>query len=482
MVIGAQEPRVLWVPEYESSLGQEAVELAKSAGLEPDPWQEFVIQRALGQRDGKWAAFEIGVDVPRQNGKGGILEIRELVGLFLIRDPLTIHSAHQFDTSLEAFRRLLALIEDTPELDKQVKRVVRSHGEEGIEVKGGSRIRFRTRTKGGGRGFSCDCLILDEAMFIPEFTHGALLPTLSGRSLTAPNGVQVWYTGSAVDQVIHEDGVVFARVRERGHRGGEQALAYFEWSVDEDALPDNVEPQALTDCGAWAQANPGLGIRIAAEHIEHELRSMDSRGFAVERLGIGDWPPTDRGSQSDIDIEQWQGLVDAKSKPLDPVCFAFDVSPNRSSAAIGVSGYRDDELAHVEVIDHRKGTGWLVDRIAKLVEKHEPAAVVCDKRGPAASLVDILTEKGVEVRMLEAPEYVHACGTLFDLVEQEGLRHLGTSELKMAIQGAKQRPLGDAWAWARSKSAVDITPLVAVTLALWGTMREQPAAPLVAFA
>jgi hypothetical protein len=42
-----------------------------------------VLERALGVReDGKWAAFEVGLDVSRQNGKGGILEARELAGLF----------------------------------------------------------------------------------------------------------------------------------------------------------------------------------------------------------------------------------------------------------------------------------------------------------------------------------------------------------------------------------------------------------------
>jgi hypothetical protein len=30
------------------------------------------------------------------------------------------------------------------------------------------------------------------------------------------------------------------------------------------------------------------------------------------------------------------------------------------------------------------------------------------------------------------------------------------------------RPLGDAWAWARRGVSVDISPLVAVTLAKWG--------------
>src|SRR5262245_7948162 len=246
---GDGKPRILSVPKARASVGDEAVELAGSAGLKLDPWQASVLRGSLGtRRGGKWAAFEVGLVVPRQNGKGAILEARELAGLFLLGEKLIVHSAHQFDTSLEAFRRLLWLIEDTPELAKQVKRVSRSHGEEGIELRSGERIRFRTRTKGGGRGFSSDCLILDEAMFLPEYGYGALLPTLSAR----PNP-QVWDTGSAVDQEVHEDGIVFARVRERGHEGKDPRLAYFEWSLEQES-PDDLAESLYTDEKAWGKA------------------------------------------------------------------------------------------------------------------------------------------------------------------------------------------------------------------------------------
>src|SRR5687768_16157892 len=227
---GAQFPRVSSLPEAVSSSGAEAVELARMAGLVLDPWQEFVLHHALGERpDGKWSAFEVGVMVSRENGNGAILEARQPARLFLLDERVIIHPAHQFGTSLEAFSRLLALIESTPDLDRRIKRVSRSHGEEGIELKAGQRVRFRGRTKGGGRGFTADCLILDEVMHLPEAFHGALLPTLSAR----PNP-QVWYTGSAVNHEVHDHGIVFARVRQRGHDGDDQGLAYMEWSADAD--------------------------------------------------------------------------------------------------------------------------------------------------------------------------------------------------------------------------------------------------------
>jgi hypothetical protein len=57
---------------------------------------------------------------------------------------------------------------------------------------------------------------------------------------------------------------------------------------------------------------------------------------------------------------------------------------------------------------------------------------------------------------------------LYDGVEQDGIRHLDTPELNAAVRGAATRPLGDSWAWSRKNSTVDITPLVACTLAAWG--------------
>jgi hypothetical protein len=456
-----QLPRIMSVPEAASSRGREAIDFAKKAGLKLDAAQALVLEHALGvKEDGRWAAFGVGVVEPRQNGKGAILEARELAGLFLFRERLIIHSAHQVDTSLEHFRRLLWLIEETPELDRRVAKVRNTNGQEEITLKTGERIRFRSRSRGGGRGFSCDCLVLDEAMFLPEFAYGALLPTLSAR----PNP-QVWHTGSAVDQFVHEHGLVLARVRERGVAGDDPTLAFFEWSVDGEN-PSLVPAEVAVDERAWRQANPALPKRISLEHVRNEQRSMDPRSFAVERLGIGDWPATD-GTASVIDINAWQALTDVESKIVGPVCFTFDVTPDRAFATIAASGRRDDGLLHVEVIERRPGTGWIARRLVDLVARHKAARVSCDAAGPAGSILPALAAANIAVEAVTARDYAAACGLLFDLVEQEAIRHLGSDVVVNALRGASRRPLADAWAWSRKSSAVDISPLVAVTLAAW---------------
>jgi hypothetical protein len=69
---------------------------------------------------------------------------------------------------------------------------------------------------------------------------------------------------------------------------------------------------------------------------------------------------------------------------------------------------------------------------------------------------------------VNAKDQAQACGMLYDAVEQDAFRHLGEQALTSAVKGAVKRPLSDAWAWSRKNSGVDISPLVAVTLAGWG--------------
>src|SRR6202012_5291834 len=147
-----------------------------------DPWQQLVLNEILKENaDGKWAAFEVGLMVSRQNGKGSCLEAIELACLFLFGERLIIHSAHQFKTSKEAMRRLEFLLKTSGQKYKPN----RYHREESLELlagpNAGARVMFQTRTKAGGLGLSGDRVILDEAMIVSSEAIQALMPTLSAR-------------------------------------------------------------------------------------------------------------------------------------------------------------------------------------------------------------------------------------------------------------------------------------------------------------
>lgn len=457
----AVRPRYRWVPEIvDDSWAVEAIELMGSAGITLDAHQEDVTRALLGRReDGKWAAFEVADCEPRQNGKGVIFEARLMAGLFITDERFLMHSAHRTDTSLDAMRRLLEDIEEAG-LQAKIRRVRNTNGQEGIEMLDGRRLRFRTRNKGGGRGFSADFVGADECFDYPEFAHSALLPTMSAK----PNP-QAFYATSAVDQEFHDNGLVFARLRERGKVGGDRSLAYFEFSAPFDH-PDEVTEEAAEDPAVWAVANPALGVRITEEYVANEQRSMDHRGFAVERLGVGDWPDPEGRVETPFTAGEWDELLDRHSQLEGPVWVAFDVSPERRTA-IGVAGRNTEGLWHPEVHYHRQGTLWVPGVLERMIGSWNVEGVVCDSVGPASSLLVPLEEAGIRVRTVSSAELGQACGRLVDMVKDKTMRHLGSDEVRNAILGARTRPIGDgAWAWGRRSSTTDISPLVAVTLAL----------------
>ncbi|MFC4869324.1 hypothetical protein [Streptomonospora arabica] len=463
--------------------------MAASCGLVLDPWQKLVLNEALGERaDGQWASFEIGLIVARQNGKGSILEALELAGLFLWEEELIIHSAHEFRTAKDAFRRLTNLIERNPKLKARVRQVSLSKGEEGIELKDRRRIRFTTRTGGGGRGLTADRIILDEAYNLSDDHMSALLPTISAR----PNP-QILYTTSAPDKDLAPCEVI-ARVRRRAIDGDPvgDRLAFFEWSADTHRAwcpPECAEHDDREDPQVWAKTNPGLGIRLGTEKIEGFLRSMSPQGFDREVLSVGNYPVEGNGWQA-IGEDAWTALEDALSQPRNPVAFAADVTPERSMGAIAAAGRRPDGLFHVEIVEHRPGVTWMAPRLEELVSKWKPAAVAIGNFGPAAALIPDLEAKDITVIKASLNERAAAAGGFIDgcvpptsapASWRSSVRHLGQGSLTGAVASATQHPVGrdGAFVWGRDTVSSDISPLVAASQALWAYRKfgTKPAAP-----
>lgn len=477
--LGAQRPRICHVPKYVSTSGEEAIDLAADAGLILDDWQQFVLTESLGERpDGKWSAPSVGLVVGRQNGKGAILEARELWGLFLGGERLIIHTAHLQKTATQHFERMKALIRNSSFLSKRVpnRGMPSGKGSEAIRTVDGATIFFATRSGGGGRGLTSDLLVFDEAMYLSDTDVNALVPSLSARTMTG--NIQMWFTGSAVDcEDTAQDGVPFARVREAGI-GQERSTAFFEWSLPYDD-PTQVPDEVAADPESHRITNPGYGIRISPEWVEHEMTVvMSARGSRVERLGVGAWPETSEDADWVIPRAVWASCAERnqENRIKGAPAFAIDVSPDRSWAAIGVAGRREDKLWQFAIAEHRRDTRWVVDRCVELQREHQPVGFVVDARSPAASLIDDLERADVRIVKASTEDYGNACGAFFDAVVNGDVRYpWPMQDLDDALSAAKAMPLGDRWKWARrSPTGADITPIVAVTLALWGSM-SQPA-------
>lgn len=479
---GSQLPRLESFPLYHTTAADDAVDLAALAGLTMDPWQEHVLRASLGERkDGRWSAFRTALVVPRQNGKNAILEARELAGLLLFGERVIVHTAHEFKTANNSMIALMNRIKAcelieyvrggagvTSDTDIRDIDGFKTGNQPSITMKVNKKdhiLQFAARSSGSGRGFTGDLVVLDEAYALKSSEMAALLPTMSAKSISG--NPQLWFTSSA--GMPESD--LLAGLREQGMSRSADRLAYFEWSADENSDPLDKE--------SWYEANPALGYRISEEYIQDEYDTfmvVDAiEEFKRERLGI--WAKL--GGESVFPAGVWSDLADTKSTPGPTLVFAVEVAGKRESASISLLSYRADELVHAEVIDNRLGTSWIGSRLRELRDKWSPAAIVAIAGGHVDSLIPAWKREGVRVKLIKWADYVQACGVVFDWITQRKLRHLDDPVLNAAVEGVKQTFTRDnaSWYWSRKNSDVDITALVALTVAVAGLEKKSGRSP-----
>lgn len=470
------EPAFRSTPEQVATLGPEVADLATLAGFAPDPEQRLALDMIFAlNAEGKSAAFEFAVVVARQNMKTGIFKQAALGWLFLTGQRLVVWSAHEFSTTKEALRDLTALIDGTPELSKRLKTVRLSNEDPSIELHSGQRVKFRARTKTGGRGLTGDKVILDEAFALQPDHLGSLMPTLSVRP-----DPQLLY-GSSAGLSYSE---VLRKIRDRGRGGRSLRLAYLEWCAAQDVTCKQpmcrheygTEGCVLDDRSLWRAANPLLGrvrdngTSLTEEYIAAERESLDPREFARERLGWWDDPAV---AEPAFGEGFWEACATLDRPPGSPGALAVAVSFDLTRASVGAA-VKDGDVTHVKPLQHGPGTGWVVERARELQDRFK-VDVVVDERGPAAVLIGPLEQAGVRLRRVDTRDVLDACAGLFEDVRARKVRHQSYDELDTAVRAAVKRDVGDRWAWGRRKSTSDISPLEVVTLAHWGvTQRSKP--------
>ena len=470
LLAGQVAPRVRHAPSVRANSWEDVADLSASFGVTLDEWQENVLQAALGERaDGRWAARTVGLSTPRQNGKSQLIVARALAGILLFDEQLIICSAHQQDTAREVFHRLVDILEDNPSLHERVDQYGKALNREYIRFKSGQVIRFKARSAGGGRGFSADCLLLDEAQILTASAWSAILPTMSARS-----NPQVWLMGTP--PTPDDDGEVFARVRSTGIEGKDGSLAYLEWSADP---ADDLDARET-----WQKANPAYGVRIGDEAIRAERASMTDGQFAMERLGM--WESA--RSRAVIPREMWDEAGDDVAVAVDRFALGVEVGPDLANASVVLAGQRDDGTWHIELDETRDGTDWLAPYLDALVAANpEIRAVAVDAGSPAKALISqhphekshgkpVWYMNGTKVRVIPptVQDLGAACATLLAGVVTGSVRHIRQGQLTTAATTAGKRKLGDTgmWVWHRASTASDITPIQAATLALWAAQLE----------
>lgn len=246
MISGVQEPTFERVPAIaDASTADDAIDLVGLAGIELLPWQAEQVRRILGlDAAGEWAAPRVGLAVARQSGKGAVLEAVVLAKTVLLGERV-LWTAHEVRTMAEAFTRFRALLDAHDSLRRTVKEIRASNGRENIVFTNGAEVRFSARSKSATRGLGFRTIIADEAQELDYLTLGAMLPTLSGQGTAR---TQLILTGTPP---YSKAGEVFTDTRAAAIAGGDDRLAWAEWSASaEDATADE---------RVWARTNPSLG-------------------------------------------------------------------------------------------------------------------------------------------------------------------------------------------------------------------------------
>ncbi len=199
---------------------------------------------------------------------------------------------------------------------------------------------------------------------------------------------------------------------------------------------------------------------------------MDPTEFARERLSISPDLVDDTGVISAV---AWNRVCGPDYEARGEM-FAFDVNPERTFAGIVAV----DSGPVVEAIDHRPGTAWLVERCVELFEKYGvPFAV--DRTGPGGVFIDELTRLGVKILEIDATNLARASQNFYDLVERDAIRVRTNRVLDLAVRNAAKRPVGEAWAWGRKSSKVDISLLVAASVGIWALLGKTDTMPIFSF-
>lgn len=441
---------------------EDVSDLCKSIGLTLDPWQELILQSAMGERsDGTWAAKRVGISVARQNGKSLLSVARALAGALLFGEKKIIISAHQQDTARETFQKFLELRDGSPQLAEYMpeKLTMNAINRETIKFTNGATIQFKARSAPGGRGFSADCLLLDEAQILSRRAWASINSTMSARE-----NPQVWLLGTP--PTPEDDSEVFASVRSAAleHRSGQ--AAWIEWAAEPDDDP------ALT--ATRVKANPAWYTRINHEVVQGEYETYSTHQFATERLGIWD---VGRIRSGVIPMDAWKDRADPSSKGVGDVMLGVEVGPDLAWASVSLAGRRSDGGWHIELVENRNGAAWLPAYLGELLKLNpDIKGIVCDVGGPIKAMLEqrgaryVLPGVHLQLTPMRVVDLAIACSQALVGTVTGWLHHTDQPQLTAAAQAAGKRMIGDSgtWVFSRKSATSDITPIQSATYALWG--------------
>ena len=435
-------------------------------GIHYEAWQDGIGRGAFAKRaDGVYAASVGGVvmSIPRQVGKTYLVGGIAFALCLLNPGTKVIWTAHHSNTADETFDSMSAMAQMS-KVAPHIRAVRSTNGQQRILFRNGSRIEFGARERGFGRGKQkVSLLVLDEAQILSDSALENMIPSMN----RATNPLMFMMGTPPRPQ---DPGEVFTNKRSRSLAGDADDTFYVELAADPDADAD--------DRKQWAIANPSYPHFTPDEAMLRMRANFTDDGFKREALGI--WDPV--GSARVIDEQSWIDVADPASMAIERLTIAIDVPPDRSVASVALAGQRADGRWHAELDDQRRGVDWVIPWVKERAMKNRLHAIVVDemsglteeRRGHHFLVgTDIL----VTLAAAEGRDMAIACAKFYDAVYDKSLRHTDQPQVNVALSVASKRPLAGGWAWNRKDAASDITPVVSMTLALWGAQNDNVIRP-----
>lgn len=470
---GRQQAEYLLVDDGDQHEADKAVTLATRVRRAQMPWQEDILRGLLSLEPNDRFTHPVGVVVaPRQNGKTlSAAELRILFGAFH-RHETIVYSAQRWITAKAIYLRLKTLINSRPSLKQRASGWLCSQGVAGFTVThdDGSQnvVMFITRSADFRGPDQIDLVIYDEAYNLTDGEIAAISPTQ-----LASKNPQTIYLSSAVNQAVHPNGDVLARLRRRALAAiaggqGRLGLYYREHAAPEppSGLSDAERLRLREDPQTWKLANPAYGVIHSETKVLKLLTELSARSFEVEVLGWGDWPVDPANAPKLIDPQKWQGWAVSSPDLIGSRAVALDRDPSSLEWVIAAAQHTTDGRIFIEVGYCATASSLAVVKHAvSVVTELNPVSIVSDSRSDAASLAPELDDAAIELTMASTTQYGHACtGFLNDALDGR-LAHGNQAILNGSISSAERRDLprgGFIW-----EMTAGIGVLRAATLARW---------------
>lgn len=392
---------------------------------------------------------EIFVTTPRQSGKTTLILVLLLTHLSMLGWVGAVWTGQDGKSIRKKWIKEIWPRITRSEFAPMCERFRKSNGDEGLDLNNGSYCDLLGSSKEAGHGSTLDGAVLDEIWADTDSRREAALRP----AMITNDHAQLLVCSTAGTQ-----GSTVYLAKQRQGRAAvladeDDGMCYFEWSAPGDGWdPDDED--------SWWEFMPALGHTISVEAIRAERKALSEQHGEFERA-YGNLTQNEIGFV--IDPNLWRNVCTNEAAPdYRKTTIAVEVDRDRSEATI----VGCDINGHVELIDYRPGTGWVMARLEELTTKYSGMVCLYDAGGPAAALEGLAD--AAWSRDQTSRDCMKACGMFYDAIEEQICLVRPDVALDLAVEGAAKKKFADAFVWDRDRSSKPVEPLMAASLAYFG--------------